>query len=346
MTSAISAATIASSGTNTTTVLTVLAQAAAYSSQTANTAEMAEIDKLIQNRLTNQIAALEPSSDAAVINALTSQISGLQAQQSSMEKLEAQYGGNANIFPGLQSLLAELQTYAASGNSSAFDTTLAAANVDVADLKVIAAPAPFQPDLVTNLKENGLGIGNSASYDLSTEAGQQAAEAAVSSAQTLVGQIFSITGSNQLLASDLVTSLTTQIGTLTSVQQQMESDERRRGAEQDRGIDGRCAEPGASDRAFARQHPDHRQHGVERRKSAAAGDIGVRGAAGCGGRDAGELLPDQLGAGDPVAPHVRLGYSAACGAPARVCAAMSVKVANRRRVRTSMPSTVARNSRT
>ncbi len=223
MTSAISAATIASSGTNTTTALTVLAQSAAYSSQTANTAEMTEIDKLIQNRLTNQIAALEPSSDAAVINALTSQISGLQAQQSSMEKLEAQYGGNANIFPGLQSLLAELQTYAASGNSSAFDTTLAATNVDVADLKVIAAPAPFQPDLVTNLKENGLGIGNSASYDLSTEAGQQAAEAAVSSAQTLAGRIFSITGSNQLLASDLVTSLTTQIGSLTGVQQQMES---------------------------------------------------------------------------------------------------------------------------
>jgi hypothetical protein len=224
VTSAISAATIASSGTTTTTVLTVLAQAAAYSSQSANTAEMAEINKLIQNRLTNQIAALEPSSDSSVINALTSQISGLQAQQSSMEKLEAQYGGNANIFPGLQSLLAELQTYAASGNSSAFDTTLSAANVDVGDLKVIAAPAPFQPDLVTNLKENGLGIGNSASYDLSTETGQQAAEAAVSSAQTFIGKIFSITGSNHLIAGDLVTSLTTQIGSLTSVQQQMESD--------------------------------------------------------------------------------------------------------------------------
>ncbi len=223
MTSAINAATIASSGTTTTTALTVLAQASADSTQTANTTEMAEIDKLIQSRLTNQIAALEPSSDSAVSNALATQITGLQAQQSAIEKLGAQWGANANIFPALQTLLANLQTYAAAGNSAEFDGTLSAANIDVSDLSVIAAPAPFQSDQVATLKQNGLGIGNAASYDLSSPSGQAAAEAAVSSAQSVIGQIFAITQSNHVLANDLANSLTTQIGTLTNLQQQTQS---------------------------------------------------------------------------------------------------------------------------
>ncbi len=225
MTSSVSAATVASTSTSTstTTALTVLAQVAASSAQTANTEEIANIDKLIQSRLTNQIAALEPSSDTSVSNALSSQITSLQNEQSTTQKLEAQWGANANIFPGLQDLLAELQTYAADGNSSEFDSTLAAANTDVADLTVVTAPAPYQSDQVGNLKENGLGIADSATYDLSTTSGQQAAAAAVSSAQNLIQQIFATTQSNQLVASDEVSSLTSQISSLTSLQQTAQS---------------------------------------------------------------------------------------------------------------------------
>ena len=222
MTTSVSAATLASSG-NTTTVLTVLAEAAANSTQTANTEELSKIDTLIQDRLNNEIAALQPTQDSAVSNALTTQINGLQSEQSSAQKIGAQSGANASILNSLSTQLADLQTYAASGDSSDFDATLAAANVDVADLNVINAPAPYQPDQVPTLKANGLGIGNSASYDLSTPAGQQSAATAISSAQGFVAQITAATTSNQLVASDLTNSLSTQISTLTSVQQQAEN---------------------------------------------------------------------------------------------------------------------------
>lgn len=225
MTSPVSAATIAYNGSSgsTPTALTVLAQVSIAAAQTATTVELANINKLIQHRLTDQIAALEPSSDAAVGNALSAQISSLQTEQTSTQKLEAQWGANANIFPGLQGLLSQLQTYAAAGNSAAFDSTLAAANVDVSDLKLIAAPSPYQPDQVGNLKENGLGIASSSTYDLSTPSGQLAAAAAVSSAQSFIGQIFAVTQANQLVAGDIVSSLSTQISSLTSLQQQAES---------------------------------------------------------------------------------------------------------------------------
>ena len=222
MTTAATSVTAASIG-STTTVLSVLSQASANATATANTVELNQIKNLIQTRLTNQIAALETTSDSATTNALTAQINGLQSQQSSIAKLEAQWGNNANIFPSLNTALSQLQTYAANGDSADFDATLAAANTYVGDLTAIVAPAPFQPDQVSNLKENGLGIGNSASYDLSTPSGQAAAEAAVNSAQGLVGNIFALTKSNQLVAGDIVTSLTTQIGNLSALQQQSQS---------------------------------------------------------------------------------------------------------------------------
>jgi hypothetical protein len=224
LTSSISAATIASNGSNTTTTaLTVLAQAAADSTQTANTEELAEIDNLIQNRLNTEIAALQPPADSAITTALGNQISSLQAEQSSTQKLGAEWGNNSNILESVQTQLAQLQTYAAAGDATDFDTTLAAANVDVSDLTVVNAPAPYQPDGVEGLKGNGLGIGNAASYDLSTEAGQQAAAAAINAAQSLVGQIAATTTSNHLLAGDLTTSISTQLNTLISLQQQAEN---------------------------------------------------------------------------------------------------------------------------
>lgn len=94
------------------------------------------------------------------------------------------------------------------------------ANIDVTDLNVVTPTAPFQPDKVAALKGNGLGISPSATYDLSTPAGQAAATAAVTSAQSLVGQVFQATSSNQILAGDLATSLTSQVNALNTQQTQ------------------------------------------------------------------------------------------------------------------------------
>jgi hypothetical protein len=75
---------------------------------------------------------------------------------------------------------------------------------------------------VITLQANGLGISNSATYDLGSPAGQAAAAAAVQSAQTLVNQVFQATGSNQILAGSLNTELSTQTTALNAQLQQMQ----------------------------------------------------------------------------------------------------------------------------
>ena len=76
-------------------------------------------------------------------------------------------------------------------------------------------------DQVSSLIQNGLGIGDSASYDLTTPAGQAAAEAAVASAQTSVGQVFTRITSNELVANDAAAALTSQINNLNNQSQQL-----------------------------------------------------------------------------------------------------------------------------
>jgi hypothetical protein len=201
-------------------LLTILAQAAATATQTANTTELSEIDNQIQNRLNAQIAALQPATDPAVSNVLQSQITALQNQQATITALQPQYGQNVNMLSDLQTRLANLQTDVSTGDSADFDANLAAANTDVGNLVAVDAPAPFQPDQIAGLLGTGLGIGSSASYDLSTPTGQEAAAQAVQNAQNTVGEIFQATGANQLLAGDLTNSLNTQINTLTAQQQQ------------------------------------------------------------------------------------------------------------------------------
>jgi hypothetical protein len=220
VTSAISASTSPLLASSTTTALSILAQLTADTAQNNNARELSLISTQIQNQLNAKIAALQPPTDTAIANAAQAQITALQSQNTTYSGIATTAGGNATILSDLQTQLAALQTAAGSGNSAGFDAALSGANTDVYDLTGSALPAPFQPDQVAALQGNGLGIGNSASYDLSTPAGQAAAAQAVTSAQTLVGQIFAATTSNQILATDLTASLTSQINTLTSQQQQ------------------------------------------------------------------------------------------------------------------------------
>ena len=201
---------------NQTTFLDVLATAASNAAQSQSKIEIDLINGQIQNQLQAKIAALQTTPDAPVIDALQAQITGLQQQASAASTIGAQFGGNAGILADLQDQLGAMQTAAASGDSSGFDTALASANTDVGDLAVIAPTAPYQPDQVDTLKLNGLGIGNAASYDLSTPPGQAAAAADVQTAQDLIGQIFAATTSNQVVAGSIGTALTTQVNSLTA----------------------------------------------------------------------------------------------------------------------------------
>jgi hypothetical protein len=216
----VSATTSALASTSTTSALTILAQTTAIAAQTTNNREIKAIDQQIQNTLNAKIATLQQTPDAAVANALQSQITALSAQRTAVSQVASTAGANATILSDLQVQLANLQTAAASGNSAGFDATLSAANTDLLDLTTTSPPAPFQPNGIAGLQGKGLGIGSSASYNLSTPAGQTAAKNDVQAAQTLVGQVFQATTSNQLVADDIETSLSTQINTLTAQQQQ------------------------------------------------------------------------------------------------------------------------------
>jgi hypothetical protein len=205
-----------------TTLLGVLADASATAAQMHSEVEISQVNSAIQNRLNAQVAALQTTPDTAVVNALQTQITALQKQSSLYSNVGSQFGANANILSDLQNQLATMQTAASGGDGTTFDTALAAANNDVGDLNIIAPTAPFQPDQVITLQANGLGISNSATYDLGSPAGQAAAAAAVQSAQTLVNQVFQATGSNQILAGSLNTELSTQTTALNAQLQQMQ----------------------------------------------------------------------------------------------------------------------------
>jgi len=213
-----------SSSTNTQitvpSLLTTLAQAASNATQLANTRELAQINSQIQNQLNNKIAALQQTIDPEINAVLQSQITALEKQREAITALSPKYGHNANELSDIQTRLANMQTAITNGDSAGFDADLSGAGTDILNLDTIAAPAPFQPDRVGGLKGTGLGIGSSASYDLSTPAGQAAAAQAVKTAQDMIGQIFSFTTTNQLLGTDLSESLSSRINGLTSQQQQ------------------------------------------------------------------------------------------------------------------------------
>jgi hypothetical protein len=166
---------------------------------------------------------LQQPADSAVANALQAQINALNTQQGAISTLSQSSVQNAGILSDLQHQLSDLQTDAAGGDSASFDAALTAANTDVSDLSPTTTPPPFRSDQVSSLIGHGLGIGNSASYDLTTPAGQAAAEAAINSAQTSVGQVFSLTTANELVANDATTALTSQINNLNNQSQQLDT---------------------------------------------------------------------------------------------------------------------------
>ena len=196
--------------------LTVLQQMASTTASVTQQQEINNVNLLIQQRLNTKIAALQNTPDTAVTGGLQAQITSLTTQQSNYRTLENQYGTNANTLSDLEKQLAAMQTAVGNGDSAGFDSALDLANADVSNLTVVQTTAPFRADQVLPLKTGGLGISSSATYDLSTPAGQAAASAAIQAAQTVVAQVTNLTVSNQTLSGGLVNSLGNQIDFLNS----------------------------------------------------------------------------------------------------------------------------------
>jgi hypothetical protein len=128
------------------------------------------------------------------------------------------------VFSDLTNQLAAIQTAISNGDPQSFELALQQANNDVGNLIIAPPTAPYQADNLESLKTNGLGIKSSADYDLSTDAGKAAAVADVQNAQELAIQLSGIQTSNQILAFDIASALTTQINSINQTVTEMQNE--------------------------------------------------------------------------------------------------------------------------
>jgi len=175
--------------------------------------------QLVQNQLNAQFqkkiaAAQAAGQDTAQQNFLQVEISSLGKQKAAFNQYQTQYGTNANILADVTNQLTAASTAAANGDSAGFDNAIQNVVTDISNLTVVQSNPAFQDDGVNALKTNGLGIQSSSYYNLSTQAGQQAAASAISAAQNLIVNIASTTTQNQTLAGSEVTSLGSQVDSL------------------------------------------------------------------------------------------------------------------------------------
>ncbi len=213
------------SATNSSNILNSLVQASQTAAQMTQQVEIDQINGAINKQLQQKIAALPDTADNAMLQVTQSQVSQLNSTLSTINTAASQFTANGNLVSTIQNLLAGLQTDAANGDSTNFDNTLATIATSVGNLQVVNPTAPFQPDQILPLKATGIGVKNSASYDLSTPAGQAAAKADIGNAQSLVNQIFSVITSNQLVATDVTSALSSQIDSLNQTMQQTQSND-------------------------------------------------------------------------------------------------------------------------
>jgi hypothetical protein len=195
---------------------TLLTSTLTTSAQNQNQLTLNAINNTLTTRLNNQIAQLESqSSDTTTVQLLQSQLSAAQTQNTAFSNAASQWLGNESYLNDINSQLTTLSTAAASGDATTFDSALATAQNDIANLKVVSFVPGTQPDGVDNLKYNGLGIQSSATYDLSTASGQAQAATDIANAKTLVSQSLTTTSQNQEIATSQSDALTDDINNLS-----------------------------------------------------------------------------------------------------------------------------------
>ena len=198
--------------TSTTSIMNVLTHAALNNAAAQESYRFQLIQTQLNNQFQEKIAALKASNDtSAKDDFLKVQISYESQQKATFSTLQTQYGANANILADITTQITALQNAAGAGDSATFDGALATANADVSFLTVVQDNPAVQPDGIAQLKTGGLGVQPSASYNLSTTAGQTAALAALQNAANLINQAYSVTTSNQTIAGSAATALDSKI---------------------------------------------------------------------------------------------------------------------------------------
>jgi hypothetical protein len=193
----------------------LLASTLATGAQSQNQLTLNAINNTLTNRLNQQIANIQSqAADTTTLELLQSQLSAADTQNSAFSTASSQWLTNERFLSDVTTQLTTMNSAAASGDSTTFDGALAQAQIDIADLNVVAYVPGTQPDGVANLKFNGLGVQSSSYYNLSTPAGQSQAESAVANAQSVLSQISTVTNENQLIAASSSAGLTAEINDL------------------------------------------------------------------------------------------------------------------------------------
>jgi hypothetical protein len=194
-----------------------------------NTAQLTQQQQLnniaqdLQNQLNRQIAALQPPTDEVSVDQSQSRVTALQAQEKVVSGLETTFGNNGNVLADMSNQLNLMAQAVTNSDGTAFDNALSALSTDLTDLTPPAWNPLFQNDGIAQLKTNGINIQSSATYDLTTPAGQAAATADVSAVQTQLQSIIKMNGSNQAVAASKTTALNGQVGALQNMQFQQQT---------------------------------------------------------------------------------------------------------------------------
>jgi hypothetical protein len=185
--------------------------------------QMANIAQDMQNQLNRQLAAIQPPIDQISVDMSNKRIAGLQAQQKTVSAAETQFGNNGTISADMSSQLNLMTQAIAKSDSTAFDNALSALKTDLSIMTPPSWNPLFQPDGVAQLKNSGINIQSSATYDLSTQAGQDAATADVTTVQNAVQSIIKINGSNQTVAASQLTAINGQVTSLQGLLYQQQT---------------------------------------------------------------------------------------------------------------------------
>jgi hypothetical protein len=195
----------------TTSLINTLANVATAGAQSFVQFRLKLIGQQITAQLNKKIAQLKDQAQDPTIPLQQQQAATLSHQKQAYDQALSQIGSNGSTLGDLAIQLGNLSSAAAQGDSATFDQTLGAANTDIGILQTVPALAGFLPDGTSSLATNGLGIQSSATYDLSTPAGQAQASTDIQAAQTLIQQIASTNTTNQEIGSSISQSLGTQI---------------------------------------------------------------------------------------------------------------------------------------
>lgn len=181
------------------------------SASSKNSSTLALINNMISNQLNQKVSALQDQVQTSTVGVLQQQQTSLTTQLQSYQTAEGQISANGSVLADLSLQLANMATAAQSGNSTTFDQTLTAAQLDVTDLQTVSFAPGLLPDGTAALMGAGLNIQSASVYNLGTPTGQAQALSAAQAAEAQVQQISTMNNLNQQITASAQTALQTQI---------------------------------------------------------------------------------------------------------------------------------------